>query len=252
MSDLMDSFRLDGKVALVTGATYGIGMAIAEALGEAGAKIAFNARHADKVAEAEKHYRELGFEAHGYVADVTDETVVAELIAKIEADFGTTPDILVNNAGITRDAMSYKMTAGQFDAAVKVSLYGSFYCVQQVVNGMRERGYGRIVSMSSLASRGNVGQLNYASAKAGIIAMTQTLSMELGRYNITANCVAPGMINTDIIKTVPEKNMNAILSNIPMRRVGEPEEVASLVAFLASDEASYISGQCVRITGGWF
>ena len=144
------------------------------------------------------------------------------------------------------------MTAGQFDAAVKVSLYGSFYCVQQVVNGMRERGYGRIVSMSSLASRGNVGQLNYASAKAGIIAMTQTLSMELGRYNITANCVAPGMINTDIIKTVPEKNMNAILSNIPMRRVGEPEEVASLVAFLASDEASYISGQCVRITGGWF
>lgn len=145
---------------------------------------------------------------------MSDPDSVAQAFQAVERRFGTV-DILVNNAGITRDAMSYKMTASQFDAAVKVSLYGSFYCVQQVVNGMRKRGYGRIVSMSSLASRGNVGQLNYASAKAGIIAMTQTLSMELGRYNITANCVAPRMINTDIIKTVPEKNMNAILSNIP-------------------------------------
>ena len=243
---------LEGKIALITGASRGIGRGIAKAFAAQGAAVAFT--YLSSVEKGQALEAELageGIRAKGYRSDASDFEQAQALVDEVIKDFGRI-DILVNNAGITRDAMSYKMTAGQFDAAVKVSLYGSFYCVQQVVNGMRERGYGRIVSMSSLASRGNVGQLNYASAKAGIIAMTQTLSMELGRYNITANCVAPGMINTDIIKTVPEKNMNAILSNIPMRRVGEPEEVASLVAFLASDEASYISGQCVRITGGWF
>ena len=245
-------YDFSGKIAVVTGAAQGLGEAIAKRfLNDGIPGVALLDLNEEVLAATAARLDPEGTRVMPVACDVSDPDSVAQAFQAVERRFGTV-DILVNNAGITRDAMSYKMTAGQFDAAVKVSLYGSFYCVQQVVNGMRERGYGRIVSMSSLASRGNVGQLNYASAKAGIIAMTQTLSMELGRYNITANCVAPGMINTDIIKTVPEKNMNAILSNIPMRRVGEPEEVASLVAFLASDEASYISGQCVRITGGWF
>lgn len=245
-------YDFSGKIAVVTGAAQGLGEAIAKRfLNDGIPGVALLDLNEEVLAATAVRLNPEGNRVLPVACDVSDPDSVAQAFQAVERRFGTV-DILVNNAGITRDAMSYKMTASQFDAAVKVSLYGSFYCVQQVVNGMRERGYGRIVSMSSLASRGNVGQLNYASAKAGIIAMTQTLSMELGRYNITANCVAPGMINTDIIKTVPEKNMNAILSNIPMRRVGEPEEVASLVAFLASDEASYISGQCVRITGGWF
>ncbi len=245
-------YDFSGKIAVVTGAAQGLGEAIAKRfLNDGIPGVALLDLNEEVLAATAVRLNPEGNRVLPVACDVSDPDSVAQAFQAVERRFGTV-DILVNNAGITRDAMSYKMTASQFDAAVKVSLYGSFYCVQQVVNGMRKRGYGRIVSMSSLASRGNVGQLNYASAKAGIIAMTQTLSMELGRYNITANCVAPGMINTDIIKTVPEKNMNAILSNIPMRRVGEPEEVASLVAFLASDEASYISGQCVRITGGWF
>ena len=245
-------YDFSGKIAVVTGAAQGLGEAIAKRfLNDGIPGVALLDLNEEVLAATAVRLNPEGNRVLPVACDVSDPDSVAQAFQAVERRFGTV-DILVNNAGITRDAMSYKMTASQFDAAGKVSLDGSFYCVQQVVNGMRKRGYGRIVSMSSLASRGNVGQLNYASAKAGIIAMTQTLSMELGRYNITANCVAPGMINTDIIKTVPEKNMNAILSNIPMRRVGEPEEVASLVAFLASDEASYISGQCVRITGGWF
>ena len=245
-------YDFSGKIAVVTGAAQGLGEGIVKRfLNDGIPGVALLDLNEEVLAATAARLDPEGNRVLPVACDVSDPDSVAQAFQAVERRFGAV-DILVNNAGITRDAMSYKMTASQFDAAVKVSLYGSFYCVQQVVNGMRKRGYGRIVSMSSLASRGNVGQLNYASAKAGIIAMTQTLSMELGRYNITANCVAPGMINTDIIKTVPEKNMNAILSNIPMRRVGEPEEVASLVAFLASDEASYISGQCVRITGGWF
>ena len=185
------------------------------------------------------------------LCNVADRYSVEQAFQKIIERFGRV-DILVNNAGITRDALAHKMTADQFDATVQVSLYGAFYCVQQVIGGMRERGWGRIISMSSLAYRGNIGQLNYSAAKAGLIGMTKTLSMELGPKNITVNCVAPGMINTDIIKTVPEKTMQSIISSIPMRRVGEPEEVADLVTFLASDQASYISGQCIKITGGWF
>ena len=148
--------------------------------------------------------------------------------------------------------MAHKMTNAQFDEVIKVSLYGTFYCVKQVIDGMRERCSGRIIAMSSIASRGNVGQANYAAAKAGIIGLTKTLSMELGPKNVTVNCVAPSMINTDIIKTIPEKILASMAASVPMRRIGEPREVADLVAYLASDEAGYINGQCINITGGYW
>jgi len=142
------------------------------------------------------------------------------------------------------------MTAEQFDQVVRVSLNGAFYCTRQVIGHMREKGWGRIISLSSTSADGNVGQVNYSAAKAGIIGLTRTLSDELTRKNITVNCIAPGLINTDIIKTIPEKQMETFLKAIPMGRIGEPEEVASLAAFLASDEAAYISGQCIKISGG--
>ena len=197
MSDLMDSFRLDGKVALVTGATYGIGMAIAEALGEAGAKIAFNARHADKVAEAEKHYRELGFEAHGYVADVTDETVVAELIAKIEADFGTTPDILVNNAGVIQRTPMLDMSAEDFRRVVDIDLNAPFIVSKACLPGMIAKGHGKIINICSMMSElGRETIAGYAAAKGGLKMLTKNICSEFGEANIQCNGIGPGYIAT--------------------------------------------------------
>lgn len=245
-------YRFQDKIAVVTGAAQGLGEAIAKQFLDYGIQgIALLDLKGEILDATAARLDPSGQRAFPVMCNVADHTSAETAFQAIQARFGRV-DILVNNAGITRDAMSYKMTAEQFDSAVQVSLHGSFYCVQQVVNGMRERGYGRIISMSSLACRGNVGQLNYAAAKAGIVAMTQTLAMELGAKGITANCVAPGMIDTDIIKTVPAKTMDRILSSIPMGRVGRPEEVADLVTFLASEKASYISGQCIRISGGWF
>ncbi len=188
MSDIIDSFRLDGKVALVTGATYGIGMAIAEALGEAGAKIAFNARHADKVAEAEKHYRELGFDAHGYVADVTDEAVVAELIAKIEADFGTTPDILINNAGVIQRTPMLDMSAEDFRRVVDIDLNAPFIVSKACLPGMIAKGHGKIINICSMMSElGRETIAGYAAAKGGLKMLTKNICSEFGEANIQCN-----------------------------------------------------------------
>ena len=138
----------------------------------------------------------------------------------------------------------------QFDITVQVSLNGAFYCARQVIAGMRERGWGRIISLSSMAAEGNVGQANYAAAKAGVIGLTRTLSDELVNKGITVNSIAPGLINTDIIKTIPETIMDKLIKNIPAGRIGQPKEVADLTAFLASDQAAYISGQHIKISGG--
>ena len=251
MSDLMDSFRLDGKVALVTGATYGIGMAIAEALGEVGAKIAFNARHADKVAEAEKHYRELGFEAHGYVADVTDEAVVAELIAKIETDFGTTPDILVNNAGITKDGLLMGMSEEAFDRVIETNLKGTFNCIRFAARPMIRQKSGCIINMASVVGvAGNAGQANYAASKAGVIGLTKTAARELASRGIRVNAIAPGFIETDMTEVLSDKVKEASVSQIPLGHFGKPEDVANLAAFLASEAAAYITGQVIHCDGG--
>lgn len=240
------------KTVVVTGAAQGLGAAIARQFLQDGAKaVAMLDLKQDTLEAAAAQLDPAGGRAIPIVCNVADQRCVERAFRTIAEQVGPV-DILVNNAGITRDALAHKMSAEQFDPVVQVSLYGAFYCIQQVIGSMRERGGGRIISMSSLASRGNIGQANYSAAKAGLIGMTKTLAMELGPKNITVNCVAPGMIDTDIIKTVPEKTMAAVINSIPMRRVGKPEEVADLVAFLSSDRAGYISGQCINITGGWW
>ena len=243
-------YDYNGKVAVVTGAAQGIGACIAERFLREGADVVMLDLKEDvlvsKAAEIDQE-RE-----HTMVLplDVADYDAVADAFRKITERYGKV-DILVNNAGITRDAMAHKMTPEQFDMVLKVSLYGAFNCSRQVIAGMKERNYGRIISLSSLANRGNIGQLNYSSAKAAIVGFTKTLSMELAANGITVNCVAPGMIYTDIIKSVPDKVQEQMKAMVPAKRFGQPEEVANLVAFLASDEAAYISGQSINITGGW-
>lgn len=242
----------NGKVIVVTGAAQGLGKSIAERFLKDGAKgVAMLDLKEDALAAAARELDPANERALAVTCNVSDPDSVAQAFQVVFKRFDRV-DILVNNAGITRDALVHKMTNEQFDMVLKVSLYGAFYCIKQVINQMRAQGYGRIISMSSLANRGNVGQANYAAAKAGIIGLTKTLAMELGPKNVTVNCIAPSLINTDIIKTVPEKVKESMTSAVPLRRVGEPEEVASLVAYLASDEAGYISGQCVNITGGWW
>lgn len=245
-------YDFSGKIVVVTGAAQGLGAAIARQFLQDNAKaVAMLDLKRETLETAAALLDPEGGRAIPVVCNVADRCSVEQAFRAVTEQVGPV-DILVNNAGITRDALVHKMSVEQFDPVVQVSLYGAFHCIQQVVGSMRERGGGRIISMSSLANRGNVGQANYSAAKAGLIGMTKTLAMELGPKNITVNCVAPGMINTDIIKTVPEKTMAAVVNSIPMRRVGEPEEVADLVTFLASDRAGYISGQCINITGGWW
>lgn len=243
-------YDFSNKIVVVTGAAQGLGKSIAQRFLRDGAEgVALLDLKADALAQTAAELDPTGVRVLAAACNVADPDSVARAFQEVQARFQRV-DILVNNAGITRDAMFHKMTNEQFDQVLKVSLYGTFYCVKQVVDGMRERGYGRIISMSSLARRGNIGQANYSAAKAGIVGLTKTLAMELGPKGITANCLAPSLINTDIIKTVPEKVKEGMVAAVPLRRVGEPEEVADVVAFLASDEASYVSGQCVWVTGG--
>lgn len=245
-------YNFSDKFVVVTGAAKGLGKDIARRFLEDGAAgVAMLDFDLAMVQASAAELDPAGQRALPVFCNVADPESVEEAFRTVHERFGRV-DILVNNAGITRDALIHKMTYEQFDQVMKVSLYGTFYCIKQVIGGMREREYGRIISMSSIANRGNVGQGNYSAAKAGIIGLTKTLAMEAGPKNITVNCLAPSMINTDIIKTIPEKLLTSMTSAVPMRRVGEPEEVSALVAFLASDEAGYISGQCINVTGGWW
>ncbi len=243
-------YDFSNKIVVITGAARGIGAAMAERFLRDGAEgVAMIDMDKDALEAKAKELDPDGTRTFADVCNVADYADVEACFAKIKERFGRV-DILVNNAGITRDAMSWKMTPEQFDAVMKVSLYGAFNCSKQVIPDMKEAGFGRIISLSSLAHRGNIGQANYSAAKAGIIGMTKTLAMELSAKGITVNCIAPGMVYTDIIKTVPEKVQEAMKASVPMKRFGEAYEVANLAAFLASDEASYISGQCIKITGG--
>ena len=246
----MYDFR--NRIVVITGAANGIGACMAERFLKEDAEAVILIDLKKDITEAKaKALDPSGERTMAVSCNVADIKSVKKAFESIMERYGRV-DIMINNAGITNDAMAHKMTPEQFDTVLKVSLYGSYNCISQVICGMRERGYGRIISMSSLASRGNIGQMNYSAAKAALIGLTSTLALENAANGITVNCIAPGMIATDIIKTIPEKVKEIQYKAIPMKRLGKPEEVASLAAFISSDEAAYISGQCIRITGGAF
>ncbi|NLF28359.1 MAG: SDR family oxidoreductase [Clostridiales bacterium] len=240
----------EDRVAVVTGAAQGIGLGIAERfVREKVGGIAILDWNADAVEAAGERLRAMGGgKVLALRCDVSDYGAVAEVMGRIEAEFGRI-DILVNNAGITRDAMFHKMTAEQWRAVVDVNLNGTFNCTHSVINGMRDRGFGRIVSIASTSAYGNVGQANYAASKAAIIGFMKTLAKEGARKGITANAIAPDFIDTDMMRAVPADFLERRILEAPMRRMGSVDELASACVFLASDEASYVSGVCLDCTG---
>ena len=242
---------LQGKVALVTGASRGIGLAIARRLGSAGARIVvMDMAFREGPESVIKALKEVGAEATTHEANVTDGKQVEALFKSVEEKWGGV-DILVNNAGITRDGLLMRMTDEQWDAVLNVNLKGAFLCTRAAIRGMMRKRWGRIVSLSSVvALGGNPGQVNYAASKAGLIGMTRTLSKEVASRNITVNAVAPGFIGTDMVDALSDEMKAKVMERIPMDRFGTAEDVAGVVAFLASEEASYVTGQVIGIDGG--
>ncbi len=242
---------LGGKVALVTGASRGIGRAIALRLAGEGAKVAIN--YAGNTAKAEAVKAEIeqnGGEAILVQADVADSSAVEAMVAKVTEAFGQI-DILVNNAGITRDALLMRMKEEDFDAVVNTNLKGVFHCTKTVSKLMMKKRSGRIINMASVVGiMGNAGQTNYAAAKAGVIGFSKSAAKELAARGITVNVVAPGFIDTDMTAAMTDKAKELTLTGIPMKKMGTPEDVANAVLFLASDCASYITGQTVNVDGG--
>lgn len=240
--------------AVVTGGARGIGKAVCEALAARGYNVAVNHSHAgsaEAAAEVAASLRErFGVEAVAIQADVSSFDAAAGLMQAAREKLGEV-SVLVNNAGITRDALFLRMKEDDFDRVVAVNLKGAFSCCKAVVPAMCKARWGRIVNMSSISGlHGNVGQVNYAASKAGIVGLTKSLAREVAPRGVTVNAVAPGFIVTDMTDAVPEKVKESVLGNIPERRFGQPSEVASLVAFLASDDAAYITGQAIEIDGG--
>ena len=250
MADYLNNFSLEGKVALITGASYGIGFAIAKAMAGAGATIVFNDIKQELVDKGIAAYKEEGIEAHGYVCDVTNEDAVNAMVAQIEAEVGVV-DILVNNAGITRDNLLMKMSEEDFDAVIQTNLKGVFNCTRHIARQMLKQKSGRIINISSVSGvLGNAGQANYCAAKAGVIGLTKSAAKELASRGITVNAVAPGFIKTEMTEVLKDEIKNSILEHIPMKAFGETEDIANAVAFLASEEARYITGQVISVDGG--
>jgi len=245
--------RLKDKVAIVTGAGRGIGEGIVLRFAEEGAKLVVNdVNEADANAVVGK-IKAAGGQAVAVLGSVAERPVVQQMVDTAVKEFGTL-DIIVNNAGITRDSILHKMTDEQWDPVIAVNLTGVYYGIQCAARVMREKGYGKIINISSTSALGNVGQLNYSASKAGVIGMTKTAAKELGAKGVNVNAIAPGMIWTDMMKNMPPetlKQMDMMLPFIvPMNRKGSPQDIANLALFLASDESSFITGQVIFCDGG--
>jgi NAD(P)-dependent dehydrogenase (short-subunit alcohol dehydrogenase family) len=244
-------FSLEGKTALVTGGSRGIGKAIALALAERGANVGITCFTGCKFAEDVRgSIRDLGRRAEYFAHDVGDAGEIAKLAIEVTEVLGGV-DILVNNAGITRDRSFKKMTQEMWDTVLAVDLTGVFAVTKQFIDGMADRGWGRVINISSIVGEvGNFGQANYSAAKAGVIGLTKTLAREYARKGVTVNAIAPGFIRTRMLQDVPEKALEAVIAMTPVGRLGEPVEIAAGVAFLASPAASYITGHVLDINGG--
>ncbi|MEM7427134.1 MAG: 3-oxoacyl-[acyl-carrier-protein] reductase [Pseudomonadota bacterium] len=240
-------FNLEGKCALVTGATGGIGAAIAKALHGAGATVTLSGTRENVLAE---RAAELGDRVHVVPCNLSDPDAVAALIPASEEAMGQV-DILVNNAGITRDNLAMRMKDEEWDAVLAVNLTSSFRLARACLRGMMKRRHGRIISITSVVgAMGNPGQANYAASKAGTVGMSKALAQEVASRSITVNCIAPGFIETAMTDALNEKQREAILGTIPTGRLGQGEEVAAAAVYLASEEAAYVTGQTIHVNGG--
>ena len=236
------------RVAIVTGGTRGIGAAISSGLKEAGHTVAASYAGNDEAAKAFNDATGIAT----YKWDVSNFQACADGVAKVEADLGPI-DIVVNNAGITRDGVMHRMEEDQWSAVISTNLDSCFNMSRAVIEGMRERNFGRIVNISSInGQKGQMGQVNYSAAKAGVIGFTKALAQEGARKGITVNCICPGYINTDMVAAVPEKVLETIIAGIPVGRLGEASEIADAVVYLARDEAAFVTGSVLTINGGQY
>ena len=236
------------RTALVTGGTRGIGAAIARALSESGHRVVVTYQGNDDAAAA--FTRDTGIPASKW--DVADYDACQQGVAGVESEYGPV-DVLVNNAGITRDGMLHKMSADDWDAVIRTNLTSAFNMTRAVISGMRDRGFGRVIQISSInGQKGQMGQANYAAAKAGLVGFTKSIAQENARRGITANVIAPGYIGTEMVAAVPENVLEKIVGQIPVSRLGEADEIGQAAAYLASDAAGFVTGSTLSINGGQY
>lgn len=243
---------MTNRIALITGASRGIGRACALALAEAGARVAVAARNLEHLESLAAEIRSRSWEAFVVPMDLADPESIKEAIAKTAKDFGPIA-VLVNNAGITKDGLAMRMKKPDWDIVIATNLTGAFLAIQQVLPGMLKERWGRIINIASLVGEmGNAGQANYAASKAGLIGLTKSIAQEMGSRNITVNAVAPGYVETDMTEGLSAELKEKMLANIPLKRIGRPDDVAAAVRFLASEEAGYITGHVLDVNGGLY
>jgi 3-oxoacyl-[acyl-carrier protein] reductase len=243
---------MDNRVAFITGASRGIGRACALALSQAGARVVLAARNRERLDEVAAEIRAAGRDCYVVEIDLASPESIKQAFSKAHAEFGNT-EILVNNAGVTKDGLAVRMKAEDWHTVVNTNLTGAFTCTQQVLQPMMKARWGRVINISSVVGEtGNAGQANYAASKAGLIGLTKSLAQEMGTRGITVNAVAPGFVQTDMTGVLADDTKEKLLANIPLRRMGEPADVAAAVRFLASDDAGYITGHVLDVNGGLY